>query len=315
MRAVVTADSETWTKFRTALAGNQVPPQFGRRILSELYGFRQAALERKKNAWAVRTLRDAGVPLIEVADANQSKVLSHLVSAYNPEYFVSVAFPQIFRDSFLSACERSPVNFHPSILPRCRGAHPHFWAIASGEKIGGVSSHFLTSGIDEGNIVAQISFPISGMYYSEYCSRVFELSDEIVLKTQIALRDRKFVGMSQDIAVATTFRNDREIHRRIFWDIMNEERVLNLIRTEAAFCFLNGRRVRPIRGNVERTNRNATNEVKPPPGTIIDITPLHVVVCGPEGFVSISKFRWLGKSVSAAAWVAMSGAQIGCRFL
>ena len=47
------------------------------------------------------------------------------------------------------------MNIHPAYLPKYRGIGPTFWALADGEKELGVTYHFISQGIDTGDILAR----------------------------------------------------------------------------------------------------------------------------------------------------------------
>ena len=49
---------------------------------------------------------------------------------------------------------------HPSLLPRYRGPNPVGWALRNGDDEIGMTLHRMTSGYDEGPILAQASFAI-----------------------------------------------------------------------------------------------------------------------------------------------------------
>jgi methionyl-tRNA formyltransferase len=55
---------------------------------------------------------------------------------------------------------RYAVNFHPSPLPEARGTWPLIRALREGRREWGVSCHQLSPGFDEGDILAQESFPL-----------------------------------------------------------------------------------------------------------------------------------------------------------
>ena len=52
-------------------------------------------------------------------------------------------------------------NLHASLLPQYRGAAPINWAIINGETVTGVTTFFLTYGIDTGQIILQREWPIT----------------------------------------------------------------------------------------------------------------------------------------------------------
>ena len=61
---------------------------------------------------------------------------------------------------FLSSTSLGYINCHPSLLPKYRGAMPYFHIIKNGEKISGVTLHFMDENFDTGDIVYQETFDI-----------------------------------------------------------------------------------------------------------------------------------------------------------
>jgi len=53
------------------------------------------------------------------------------------------------------------INVHTSLLPYYKGRHPIVWAIINGEKETGITIHYMSTGIDEGDIILQDSIPIT----------------------------------------------------------------------------------------------------------------------------------------------------------
>jgi methionyl-tRNA formyltransferase len=63
-------------------------------------------------------------------------------------------WPYIIKSAALGIPRLGCLNFHPSYLPYNRGKHYNFWAIVE-ESPFGVSLHWITAGIDDGDIAFQ----------------------------------------------------------------------------------------------------------------------------------------------------------------
>lgn len=81
------------------------------------------------------------------------------VYAYNlpPSLIVSCGYLTILRGDTL---KRPAINCHYALLPRHRGRSAVPWAIIEGDDLTGVSWHWMTAGIDEGNLLIQATCPI-----------------------------------------------------------------------------------------------------------------------------------------------------------
>ncbi len=75
------------------------------------------------------------------------------------DYIVGVHFPYIIPDEVLAIPRVGVTNLHPSLLPFNRGWHTPSWAILD-ETPAGVTLHFMDSGLDTGDIVAQVELEV-----------------------------------------------------------------------------------------------------------------------------------------------------------
>lgn len=90
---------------------------------------------------------------------NKTKVL---LSAYEANFFVVVAYGKIIPKDILQIPEKGCVNVHPSMLPKYRGPSPIQWAIANGDTKTGISIMLLDEGMDTGPILSFEGVSIDG---------------------------------------------------------------------------------------------------------------------------------------------------------
>ena len=84
----------------------------------------------------------------------------------NTDLIVLAGFLSILNKDFCENFKGKIINIHPALLPKFGGKgmwgnHVHEAVIKAKEKESGATVHFVTSGIDEGEIILQKSFPIS----------------------------------------------------------------------------------------------------------------------------------------------------------
>jgi methionyl-tRNA formyltransferase len=72
------------------------------------------------------------------------------VRALEPDLLVLVAYGQILPPALLSIAKLGALNVHFSLLPRHRGASPVQAALLAGDRETGVSTMWMTEGLDEG---------------------------------------------------------------------------------------------------------------------------------------------------------------------
>lgn len=128
------------------------------------------------SAWA----REHGVRL-ETPRRLRSAEGRDLLAAYAPEGILLAAYGQLVPDDLLALAPRPPLNVHPSLLPRHRGAAPVASTILSGDAMAGVSLMVMTSELDAGPIVAQWPIPLTGRETTpELEARLAQLAAEMV---------------------------------------------------------------------------------------------------------------------------------------
>ena len=62
--------------------------------------------------------------------------------------------------SVFDAPRLGSVNIHGSLLPRYPGRSPHRDVLAAGERETGLTAHFMDEGLDTGEILHQVAFPL-----------------------------------------------------------------------------------------------------------------------------------------------------------
>jgi hypothetical protein len=100
-----------------------------------------------------------GIPVLQprrVADPQFIKLMQDL----RPDLCVVVAFGQKIPDTLLELPPFGCINLHSSLLPKYRGAAPINKAIAEGDGVTGVTTMYLSSEWDAGDIILQAEEPI-----------------------------------------------------------------------------------------------------------------------------------------------------------
>ena len=78
----------------------------------------------------------------------------------NCQLLVVVAYGMILPQEMLDLPEIAPINLHPSLLPKLRGATPMPSAILSGDAVTGITIQKMEMKMDSGPILAQITVPL-----------------------------------------------------------------------------------------------------------------------------------------------------------
>lgn len=109
------------------------------------------------------------------------------IKALAPDILVVVAYGRILPDDILALPRYGAVNVHGSLLPRYRGAAPIQWAVLNGDKTTGVSTMYLASEMDTGDVIYTAETGIGEFETSgELFDRLMAMGAELLAKT---LRD------------------------------------------------------------------------------------------------------------------------------
>jgi methionyl-tRNA formyltransferase len=100
---------------------------------------------------------------------------------WGPDGLLLVAYGQMVPKALLEMGTRPPLNVHPSLLPRHRGAAPVAGTILAGDERGGVTLMIMTAELDAGPIVASWPVELTGRETTpELEARLADLAADVV---------------------------------------------------------------------------------------------------------------------------------------
>jgi methionyl-tRNA formyltransferase len=94
---------------------------------------------------------ELGLPVATPARAGAPEEIAR-IRALHPDLLVVAAYGQIFPPELLAAARLGALNVHYSLLPRHRGAAPVQAALLAGDVETGVTTMWMTEGLDEGPV-------------------------------------------------------------------------------------------------------------------------------------------------------------------
>lgn len=74
---------------------------------------------------------------------------------HDAEMIVLAGFMRILTPWFVRQWQGRMINIHPSLLPKYPGLNTHQRAIDAGDREAGCSVHWVTEGVDQGDVIAQ----------------------------------------------------------------------------------------------------------------------------------------------------------------
>ena len=103
--------------------------------------------------------QEIGIPVYTPKTLKDEAFMS-LLSEISPEIIAVVAYGKILPKSVIDFPKYGCVNLHVSLLPKYRGAAPMQRAIIDGESKTGVTVMYMDEGLDTGDIITTLEFPI-----------------------------------------------------------------------------------------------------------------------------------------------------------
>jgi methionyl-tRNA formyltransferase len=146
------------------------------------------------------------------------------ITAAHPDAIVVVAYGHLIPPWMIELPRYGCVNLHASLLPRYRGAAPIPAAIMRGEKITGLTTMKIDSGLDTGDILLQKEVEIEDQDTTESLSqRLSILGAGVMVETLRQLERGEIQPRPQDNAAATLAPMLKKEDGRIDWSLKAEE--------------------------------------------------------------------------------------------
>lgn len=256
---------------------------------------------------------ELGLPVSQPRSFKSEAAFEHF-KALEPDLAVMAFVTIIVPERILYAPKYRSICFHPSILPRHRGASGINWAIIHGDKETGVTWFWPDKGIDTGPILVQKRVPIGeeDTVGSLYFGQLFPLGIESLIEAVGLIKGGAPPEIPQDERLATYEPPCRDEHAAV--DFMKPAReVYNLVRgcdpQPGAFAELAGRRLRVYEPRLEAAA--STSE----PGTILSIDKegMHVALAGATMLVRRVRLEPDGKKTDPAELVASGALGVGVK--
>lgn len=127
-----------------------------------------------------------------------------ILDELKPELIVVVAYGKILPDYIIEYPKYGCVNVHASLLPKYRGSAPIQWAIINGERVTGVTTMKMDSGVDTGDMLLKAETEIGEYETSEELfDRLAVMGGELLIKTVKGLEAGAITPVPQNHAEHT----------------------------------------------------------------------------------------------------------------
>ncbi len=143
----------------------------------------------KDNQWHNSTIKLAKKNKIKILNLKQLSKKITEKKLENIDIIFCIGSTQILPSQVIKLPRLGSLNIHPSLLPKYRGRYSTVHAIFNGDKITGVTAHWISEKIDAGNIISKKVIKIKPHYtakdlYNEFTKKGIKLFIEIYTKIQ-----------------------------------------------------------------------------------------------------------------------------------
>jgi methionyl-tRNA formyltransferase len=252
-----------------------------------------------------------GIPLFQPASFKDDRVFSDF-RAFEPDLAILAFVTAIIPPRYFEACSRGAICYHPSLLPRRRGASAINWAVALGDERTGLTIFWPDGGIDTGPILLQKEVEIGpeDTTGSLYFNHLFPMGIEAIRESVDLIRRGAAPKIPQPAEGASYEPIFDDRWAGVDWNKPGRE-ICNLIRgcdpQPGAYVNWMGGKVRLHGAKFSP----ATGE-SGPPGALLELGAGAVRIAVPGGELTIEKVRAAGVGkISASAFAAGAGFRIG----
>lgn len=164
------------------------------------YGYQLSFIEHEIHPFSIteKICMEKGISFMQIED--KKELAGYFQKIQEKTLIISASNNFLFPKALVGKENITIINFHNALLPSYPGRNAPSWAIFMGEKETGITWHYVTPGVDEGNIIIQKKCEISADTKAyELAEKLMDLayeafaeSFEAVLGEKAEAREQKF---------------------------------------------------------------------------------------------------------------------------
>jgi methionyl-tRNA formyltransferase len=253
-----------------------------------------------------------GIPVRQHISFKAPEVREEFISL-NADLAILAFVAYIVPEQVFSVPRLGSVCFHPSLLPKYRGASAINWALIKGESVTGLTLFWVDKGIDTGPILLQREVKVEpdDTTGSLYFNKIFPLGIEAISEAVDLIKAGNPPRIVQDESKATYDPPCRDKHAKIDWSKPAQE-VYNLIRgcdpQPGAHTTYNGKMVRIFDARLQKGANS------PAAGQVTGIGGEDITIALNGGTLAVKRMRGERAKINAAEFSKQAGLSVGDRF-
>jgi methionyl-tRNA formyltransferase len=232
----------------------------------------------------------------------------------SPDLVILAFVTDLIPEALLDIPSLGTICYHPSLLPRHRGASGINWAVIQGDTRTGLTILWVDKGIDTGPILLQKEVEIlpDDTTGSLYFDKLYEMGIDAIVEAVALIKSGQAPKLPQDDSLATYEPPCDDTAAAVDWSKPAAD-VYNLVRgcdpQPGAYSALKGSKVRFYQARLLDSKQSQA------PGEIVDISEREVVVALNGGALGIGKVRdATGAKMDAGEFAKSAELKVGMKF-
>jgi methionyl-tRNA formyltransferase len=252
-----------------------------------------------------------GIPVRQHKSLKAPEVREEFL-ALNADLAILAFVTQIVPQQVFSVPRLGSICFHPSLLPKYRGASAINWALIKGESVTGLTLFWVDQGIDTGPILLQKEVKVDPdeTTGSLYFNKIFPLGIEAISEAVELIKTGNPPRIVQDESKATYDPPCRDEHAKIDWSKPALE-IYNLIRgcdpQPGAHTIWQGKMVRIFDARLQKGANSAAA------GQVTGIGGEEITIALNGGTLTVKRMRGEGAKISGAEFAKQVDLKVGDR--
>lgn len=170
------------------------------------------------------------------------------IKKFQPDVICVVAYGKILPKEILEIAKYGCINVHGSLLPQYRGAAPIQWAVLNGDKKTGVTTMYMDTGMDTGDMILKEEIEIGeDETTGEVWEKLSKIGANLLVKTLKQIEDGTAprIPQSSDFSMAPMLEKDMS---KIDWKNKKAKQIKNLVRglnpIMGTYSYLDGKKIK-----------------------------------------------------------------------
>ena len=138
------------------------------------FGYRISFIEHEIHPFSVteKVCKENDIPFLRIE--NKKELTGYFLKVQEKTLIISASNNFLFPGELVEKENITIINFHNALLPDYPGRNAPSWVIYAGEKTTGITWHYVTTGVDEGNIIIQKKCEIGAD------TKAYELAEQLM---------------------------------------------------------------------------------------------------------------------------------------